>query len=455
MMRAALVVLAVCTAASLPSQVREQAKAPAEQSSRIPMDRIVAVVGTTPILWSEVLEIVRQRQSQGAPMPTDSAGEVAMARQIVSDLVDEELLVERADADTSINVAEADLNATVEDQIKQLRARIPNDQEFISAIKASGFGNTEEYRRWLMDQAKRRALQQRYVEKLRREGKMIRVAVTESDITEAYQRQKESLPKRPPSLTFRQIVVATSASEKARAVAKAKADSIRVQIRGGGDFAQIARRESMDSASKDLGGDLGWNRREALVPEFAAVLFSLPPGQLGVVETSYGVHVVRVDRVRAGEVQARQILIKPHYDSTDVNRAKALADSVLRLWKNGSVPYDTLVKRFHDRDEVEGSLEPFPRDSLPASYAKAFAGKTKGDFVDPFPIQDPQRGVPKFVLAQLLETTPAGEYTLAELRDKIRESLEGERSFRRLIDTLKKETFVRIMLDPAPAPKGS
>jgi peptidyl-prolyl cis-trans isomerase SurA len=418
------------------------------------MERIVAVVGTVPILWSSVLEVFNQRMAQGAPVPRDSAGQLAFAKRIVSDLVDEELLVQRAEADTGIAISDADLTTTVEEQFKQLRARIPNDQEFMNALKSSGFGNQEEYRRWLMEQARRRELQQRYVQKLRREGKMITVAVSEAEINEAFEREKASFPKRPPSVTFRQIVIPTTASEQARAAARRKADSLRAQIRAGANFEQVAKRESMDSASRDLGGDLGWNRREALVPEFANVLFALPPGQVGVVETPYGVHVIRVDRVRTGEVRARQILIRPKYDSADVTRARGLADSVLRAWKGGAA-YDTLVRRFHDHDEVEGSLEPFPRDSLPASYAQAFGTKTDSQFVDPFPIQDPQRGVPKFVIAQILQVTPAGDYTLAELRDRIRESLSNERSFRRLIDELKKETYVWINLEGAAGVRSS
>jgi parvulin-like peptidyl-prolyl isomerase len=401
-------------------------------------------------LWSEVTVVFQQRRAQGLPLP-DSAGQVELARQIVSDLIDEELLVQRASADTSITIAEADLTTTVEQQMKQLRARYPNDQQFIADLKTSGFGSQEEYRRWLLEQTRRRELQQRYVAKLQREGKMINVAVSDADVNEAFEREKERLPKRPPSVTFRQVVITTTASEKAKAAAKAKAESLLAVIKGGANFEQIAKRESMDSTTREQGGDLGWNRREKMVPEFANVMFALPPGQLGpVTETQYGYHLIRVDRVKPSEVKARHILIKPKYDSSDIARARSLADSVLRLWKSG-VAYDSLVKKFHDRDELEGSLEPFPRSQLPESYAHAFEGKKSGEFIEPFAIQDPQRGVPKFVVAQLTDVTEAGDYTLAELRDRIRGQLQQERSFRRLIETLKKETYVWVNLGNASA----
>lgn len=410
-----------------------------------PIDRVVAIVGTEPILWSEVLEIVQQRMAQGAPIPRDSAGQIAYARELVEELVEEEILVQQALADTSITVADADLTQTVEDQLGRIRQQVPNEQQLLSMLRQSGFGSLDDYRRWLTEQARRRELQRRFVQKMQLEGKMVPIAVSEEEVTAAYERTKDRLPRRPPSLTFRQIVIHAVASDSARARARAKAESLLVELRQGSDFEQVARRESMDPATKDQGGDLGWTRRDIMVPEFDRVIFALPPGQLSnVVETQYGFHIIRVDRVRPSEVKARHILIRPDYDSSAVRRARMRADSALALWQAGT-PFDTLVRRFHDRDEVDGVLEPFPRDSLPESYARAFEGKDDGDFVGPFEIADPGRGVPKFVVARVTDAIEAGEYTIEELRDQIRSQLAQERGYRRMLDLLRRKTYVAIL----------
>ncbi len=408
------------------------------------IDGIVAIVGARPILWSEVLEVIGQERARGARLPEDSAGAAEFARNILTQLIDEEVLLQRASGDTSITVADADVSETVDRQVTQIRGQFPSDQEFLRQLRTAGFGTQEEYRKWLSEQARRSELQRRLVQKYQAEGKMVRVAVSDVDVNEAYERAKATFPKRPPAVTFRQVVVATQASQASLDRARAKADSILVEIRRGADFDQVARRESQDSGSAAQGGDLGWNRRGELVDEFEQMMFSLAPGQVSpVVRTQYGFHVIKVERAKPSEVKARHILIKPEYLPEDTLKARARADSVLQAWRGGAV-FDSLAKQYHDKDELESSLEPFPREQLPPSYREAIGTHVKGDFIGPFAIADRNRGVPKYVVLQLTDVIEAGDYTVEEVRDRMRQQLSQERSFRRLLDQLKQETYVRI-----------
>ncbi len=125
--------------------------------------------------------------------------------------------------------------------------------------------------------------------------------------------------------------------------------------------------------------------------------------------------------------------------------AHHLADSVLAAWKAGA-NFDTLVIRFHDPNEEKGSLEPYPRDSLPPSYAAAFAGKKAGDYVDPFPILGRDTGHPKFVISQILTSDDGGAYTLSDWRVRIRDQLADERAIARLLDQLRKQTYVQVRI---------
>jgi peptidyl-prolyl cis-trans isomerase SurA len=426
------------------------ASAQAKPATELLVDRIVGIVGTHPILWSDVLEEINNRRAQGLEVPEDTVAQMALAKSIIEEMIDIEVMVQRARTDTSIVVTDADLQTTVDQQMKRIREQFKTDNELVQALKGGGFGSAEEYRRWLTEQSRRRALQERLVQKMQQSGKMVAVPVSEADISEAFERNKASLPKRPATVTFRQLVIATQASDSAKKIALAKAESIYKDLVTGGDFEKIAKRESQDSASAVMGGDLGWNRRGAMLPSFDQMMFALPPGQISpIVETTYGYHIIRVDRVQPAERKARHILIKPKYDSSDAERARIRADSALALWQKGT-PFDTLVARFHDigSDEAKGVLEPFERAKLPESYQKAFEGKKNGDFVGPFAIEDRQRAVPKFVVAQMINVASEGEYTVQDLRNQIREQLAKEKSYRRLLDALRKETYVAVMLEP-------
>jgi peptidyl-prolyl cis-trans isomerase SurA len=411
------------------------------------VDRLVAVVGDRPILLSELTEELSERRARGLKIPPDSAGWMETARGVLQEMIDEEAIVQHALRDTSVHVSENDVQNAADAQVKRVRSQFKTDAEFAQALKSGGFGTPEEYKRWMNERARRNALQEKLFAKLRQAGKVVPVPVSEQDVNEAFEKSKGNLPKRPATVTFRQIVVPAKASDKAKGAAKAKAESLLVEIRKGGDFEQIAKRESMDPTSKELGGDLGWNRRGQMVPEFERWMFALTPGQVSpvVVETTFGYHIIRVDRVQPGEVKARHILIRPRIDSADIAAAKLRADSVKKLWEGGA-NFDSLVAKYHDSEEEKGSLQPFDRAQLPESYRTAFEGKGTGAYIDPFPIDDPARGAKKYVVAQIMKADDGGDYTLSDFKNQIRDQLAQERGMRRVIDQMRKDLYVSVRI---------
>ncbi|MGB1580546.1 MAG: SurA N-terminal domain-containing protein, partial [Nevskiales bacterium] len=88
-----------------------------------------------------------------------------------------------------------------------------------------------------------------------------------------------------------------SAQEEIKALAK--------RLQEGEDFAALAEEASDDIGSAEKGGDLGWISRGVMVPEFEQALFALEEGVVSEpVRSSFGWHLIRVDDIEAGEVQA-------------------------------------------------------------------------------------------------------------------------------------------------------
>jgi peptidyl-prolyl cis-trans isomerase SurA len=432
--------LALLLATTAGAQQAAQLTLPAGQPLMV--DRVVAVVGGEAILWSDVMMEVNQRRAAGFPVPEDSAGQMAVASEVLNDLVDVEILVQQAKR-LGINLTDAEVTAQTEQQFRRVRAQFASEEEFRRELRSAGFGTPEEYRRSLTEQFRKQMLQQRAFEELRR--RMKPADVTEEEITAAFAQWRERIGRRPATISFRQLVVAPRASDDARNAARVKAESLLAEIRRGGDFESIARRESMDPGSRELGGDLGWARRgSGFVPEFERVVFSLRPGQVSpVFETSFGYHIVRVDRVQPAEVKSRHILIRPVISESDIAAARDTAASAAAQWRAGT-NFETLVSRYHDPAEERGILQPFPRDSLPESYQRAITGVGPRQITEPFQLGTGT--AVKFAVLEIVSQEEGGEYTLAEVRERLRQQLAQERSTRQLLDDLRRTTYVDVRL---------
>lgn len=84
--------------------------------------------------------------------------------------------------------------------------------------------------------------------------------------------------------------------EGADAIAKRKpeAEALLAQLQGGADFAALAREKSEDPGSKPDGGELGWAPRSAFVPAFDEAIFSMKPGELRLVQSDFGWHIIQL-----------------------------------------------------------------------------------------------------------------------------------------------------------------
>ena len=75
---------------------------------------------------------------------------------------------------------------------------------------------------------------------------------------------------------------------------EARCNELKAAIKGGADFAEIARQHSTCPSSRD-GGDLGTFGRGQMVKEFDTVVFSAPLNTVqGPVRTQFGYHLLEV-----------------------------------------------------------------------------------------------------------------------------------------------------------------
>ncbi|MHB8481507.1 MAG: peptidylprolyl isomerase [Nitrospiria bacterium] len=74
---------------------------------------------------------------------------------------------------------------------------------------------------------------------------------------------------------------------------------IKKELAAGGNFGELAKKYSMDTASAQKGGDLGFFNRNQMVQPFAQMAFTLKPNEMGgPVKTQFGYHLIKVTEVK-------------------------------------------------------------------------------------------------------------------------------------------------------------
>jgi peptidyl-prolyl cis-trans isomerase D len=125
------------------------------------------------------------------------------------------------------------------------------------------------------------------------EAQRAKATVTGQQIERAYNDniQQYSTPEQ---VRASHILIKSSGAEDDGA-AKKKAEALLAQVKAGGDFAELAKKNSQDEASAAKGGDLDFFPRGQMVPEFDQVAFSMQPGQISdLVKTQFGYHIIKV-----------------------------------------------------------------------------------------------------------------------------------------------------------------
>jgi peptidyl-prolyl cis-trans isomerase SurA len=440
-MIAVIAALGLAATAARPLAAQDSAQVLTGDTTVI-VDRVVAVVGNRPVLASQVDEELFSRQAQGVKLPETQEALDAARKEIISSIIDEELLVQQALRDTGITVTDQEIADGVEQQVRKVRENFQSEVDYKEELRKAGFQTPEEYRRWLTDQQRRAALQNRLIDKLRTDGKLKSVAPTEQEMRSYFDAQKASLGSRPATVSFRQIAITPKPSPAAKERTRAQADSIVMELRRGADFATAAKRFSQDPGSREQGGSLNWFRRGVMVPEFEKVAFALKPGVISdPVESPFGYHIIQVERVQPAEVQARHILLIPPVDSANVDSAHVKAETIMSKLVSGA-SFDSLQRIYHDHS-AEREAENVPVDKLPAEYAKYIADADSGAVLPVFSLPGTGGGQ-QFVVVQITGRRPEGEIRYEDVKDKIRQQLGQELAIRRYIDHLKQGTYVEV-----------
>ena len=404
------------------------------------VDRVVAIVGDSAVLLSEVIQSENRIRSEGATLPpADTPRRDSIRERILDELVNTQLILQAAANDTLLKVDEEVVEQAVAEAMEQVERGFPNRAELERALAAEGL-SLQAFRELRREQIKQQQLVGLYLQRNAATGA---VEIAEEEMREAYEAGRAGLQRRPATVTFEQVMIPVTPTDSAKAEARSRIEEILERAQQGEDFAELARSYSQDPVSAAAGGSLGWFRRGQMTEAFENAAFSLLEGMLSdVVETEYGFHVIKVDRVRFSERQASHILIRPTVNYRDLSRSRKLAEEIVA--RAAAEDFQELIDEHHGGAIADSATVPVGQvaDMLPAAYASALGGREAGEVVGP--IQFNYGAGEHFAVIKILEVREEGEYTFDDLRESIRASLTHDKRIDLLIERLRARTYIEI-----------
>jgi len=255
------------------------------------LDTVVAKVDKEIITLSSVLERVRilMVRSQGSQVPLPEIDE--LKKSLLEGMVREKLIlgvVERI----GLSVDEKEIQAALDDI--QRRGAL-SDKHLQMMLEMEG-KTLEEYKDEIRDQL--------LVAKVVNFQVRSRIKVDKEEIKNYYDAHIKDFWQ-PSKVHARHILFIMNGplTDEQKSIKEEKAREALKKIRSGEDFIEVAKTYSEDVTAQ-AGGDLGVLEKGKMIPEFEKAVFSLKEGEVSsLVESPYGLHIIRVDKIHPGDTR--------------------------------------------------------------------------------------------------------------------------------------------------------
>ena len=312
------------------------------QKQQVMLDKVVAIVGGSSILYSEVREyatmLVEQRRAEGYTSDRDPMNEA------LENLMRQKLLYNQSLID-SVQVG-GDVATYAEQRLQAMIQEEGSIAKFEEKQHMPIYNFREILRQRLTEQEGARAMQNHVIED---------VVVTPGEVENYYKSlAEEDIPLVPEQYVYSHIVRYPDSQEEAKQRTKERLLEMRERIISGKSTLPIlARTYSVDPGSAMRGGEYPPGPLEQLTPPFADALAKLKPGQISeVVETDYGFHIIElIDEPKNNLYHYRHILLKPTYTNDELLAPNRFLDSLSQVIRADSISFEEAAKK-HSQDDM-------------------------------------------------------------------------------------------------------
>jgi peptidyl-prolyl cis-trans isomerase D len=250
--------------------------------------------------------------------------------------------------------------------------------------------------------------------------------ISQADI-QAYYNAHQAEYQQPEEARSRHILIKSSGgAAKSDADAKAKAEDLLKQIKGGADFADLAKKNSEDPGSGAQGGELGFAKHGTMVPEFDKAIFGQKIGDTEIVKSQFGYHIVQVEERHTAHTQPINEVL-PTIQVTLLKQKEAAAESAYAQSLSTEAAKNGL-----DKAAAAHGLQVVTTPAIPSTGT--ISGLPDGTQVISKAFQDKLNGAPDaapdgegYAIFQVTGIAAAHAPSFAEYKDKIAKDYADER----------------------------
>lgn len=306
------------------------------QEAPINIDRIVAKVDNYIILRSEVEQLYLRGLQQQQPVSKCQA---------LESMVVNKLLVAKAEID-SVYVEDKQVDDQLTARMQQMIQLYGNEKNIVEQFGKSLETLKSEVRSQVREQLTAQKMQGKITENLK---------ITPNEVKKFFSRiPKDSIPEIPTEVELAHIVRLAKVTKAQKEELSERLLDYKRRVLAGEKFEDLAKEYSEDPGSRQFGGDLGWSKRGAMVPQFEAAAMKLKPNEISdVVESDFGLHLIQTLELRGQEFHARHILLRPDYNRLDVTDATHFLDSIRTEIVKDSIKFEKAAKDFSDDKQTQ------------------------------------------------------------------------------------------------------
>ncbi len=274
------------------------------------IDGVAAIVGEKAILYSEV-DQVTQLFAMQAKLPSYSSPEVLqqLRARALEELLNQQVLLEYARQET-ILVEDRSVQMQLDQSLQNI------EMQYGSLRKAAEAFGVDHYKikSYYEDQIRTNLL----VEQVKMEL-FSDIKVSRREVEDFYDTWQDSFPDKNAQIDFSILSMSVELGTDKMERLKSQLLLIKNDIESGNiSFEDAAKQYSKDPGSAANGGSLGLVGRGVFVKPFEDAAFSLEVGQMsGIVETQFGLHLLRLDDKQGDQVNISHILLMPVADDSD------------------------------------------------------------------------------------------------------------------------------------------